>query len=109
MSKYKAFERLTANGRKPYRVKVVQVKFTIGSRGASCAGRLGESHPHVKHSDDVVATARALFANGIGVPDIARQLGINYSTVWYWVHNRRRTPCACRIVSVRRRVPIDAE
>lgn len=109
MRKFKAFERLTAESRKPYRVKVVQIRLAIGSKGVGCAGRVGESHPRVKHSDDVVATARALFANGVGVPGIARQLGINCTTIWHWVHNRRRLPRDCRIVSIRRKVPVDAE
>lgn len=108
MGKYSAFERLAAKDRAPYRIEVVQVKVAIGAKGVGFAGRCGESHPQAKHRDDVVATARALHAAGLKLAAICERLGgIPPSTVWGWISNRRRGPRDCRIVTIRRKVPLN--
>lgn len=110
VGKYSAFERLAAGDRVPYRIEVVQVKVAVGAKGVGFAGRCGESHPQVKHGDDVVAAARALRAAGLTLAAIGEQLGgIPQSTVWGWTTNRRRGPRACRIVSIRRKVLLDGK
>ena len=59
---------------------------------------VGESHGRCTHPDTLVERARALRQAGHGVNAIARQLGLDRSTVFDWVTLRRRRPHARVIV-----------
>lgn len=61
--------------------------------------RLGETHPNARASDEVVAKARAMRAEGLTLPVIGEALGVSQHTVWAWVSGRRRALPVARVVA----------
>lgn len=66
---------------------------------------VGISNPRARHGDDLVTSARALYAKGVGYRAIGKALGVARSTVQSWIGksgNSRRAVKAVRVI-VRRK------
>lgn len=66
---------------------------------------VGESHGNARHSNDVVAQARALHAGGMGYKPIGKALGVAWPTVQSWIGksgNKRRNVVPVRIKARRK-------
>jgi hypothetical protein len=61
---------------------------------------MGEDNPACKYTDDVVAQARHLHAQGMTLKAISAELGPCFQTIHDWVKNRRRRP-AVRVIARR--------
>ncbi len=78
------------------------VGYVIDSRGKP--RRAGETHPHARHSDAIVAQAKAMHAQGVSYRDIARALGCGKSIVHAWCKGLRRAKAADKHVLIRERI-----
>ena len=84
----------------------MQLKFRPSTaRGNPC----GCTHHRVRHSDAVVAEAKALRLKGWTFAAIAHTLGVPLGTVEAWTAGRRRNRAPVRVIVQRVKGPSDAE
>lgn len=70
------------------RCKTHHLEKTLKNKETS---KFGENNSRVTETDETVSLARELYESGLTAKEVSDELGLNYKTVWDWLHRTRRS------------------